>query len=67
MIKGGKLRSFGEIVKILGKERLCDLGFDISKEGKLTVQQAIMLNKVEEELPSASDIGKAMIWIFKKL
>ena len=39
------------IVEILGKEGL--------RKGKLMAQQAIMLNRVEEELPSASDIAEA--------
>ena len=47
-----------EILKILGKEGLQDLGFNISK-GKVTARQAAMLNKVEEEIPSASDVDKA--------
>ena len=34
-IRGGKLRSFGEKAKILSKEGLCELGFDIPS-GKLT-------------------------------
>ena len=59
MIRGGKLRSFGEIVMILRKERLCGLGFYISVEGKLTAQQAIMLNRVDEDLHSTSDLAKA--------
>ena len=42
----------------MGKNRLRDLGFDIPK-GKLTAQQAAMLNGAEEELPSESDITKA--------
>ena len=46
------------IADILGKNRLCNLGFDIPK-GKLTVRQAVMLNRVKEELPSMSDITKA--------
>ena len=45
-------------MKILAKERLQELGFDIPR-GKLMAQQAIMLNKVEEDLPSTSDIAKA--------
>ena len=45
-------------MKILGKEGLRDLGFNVSK-GKVTAQQAAMLNKVEEEIPSASDVDKA--------
>ena len=44
-------------MKILGKEGLRDLDFNIPK-GKVTSQQAAMLNKVEEEIPSASDVDK---------
>ena len=54
----GELRSVGKIAEILGKNRLRNLGFDIPK-GKLTAQQAVMLNRVKEELPSTSDITKA--------
>ena len=54
----GKPKSVGEIAEILGKNRLHNLCFDISK-GKLTAQQAEMLNRVKEELPSTSDITKA--------
>ena len=53
----GKLKSFGEIAEILGKNRLRNLDFDIPK-GKLTARQAVMLNRVKEELSSASDITK---------
>ena len=56
--KGGELRSVGAIAETLGKEGLCDLGSDIPIEGKVTARQAIMLNKVEEELPSTSDLAK---------
>ena len=56
--RGGELRSVGAIAEILGKEGLCDLGFDIPT-GKVTAQQAVKLNRVEEELPSASDVAKA--------
>ena len=45
------------LADILGKGGLRNLGFDIPK-GKVTVQQAIMLNKPAEELPSESDITK---------
>ena len=48
----------GAITEMLGKEGFSDLGFDITR-GKVTARQAVMLNKIEEELPSASDIGKA--------
>ena len=52
------LRSVGVIAEILGKKGLRDLGFDIPM-GKVTARQAVMLNRVEEELPSASDVSKA--------
>ena len=53
-----KLKSVGMLTDILGKNRLCRLGFNIPV-GNITAQQAVMLNKVQEELPSASDINKA--------
>ena len=53
----GKLKSVGMLADILGKNRLCRLGFNIPV-GKLTAQQAVMLNKAAEELPSESDITK---------
>ena len=43
---------------ILGKNRLHNLGFYVPKSG-LTVQQATILNRVEQELPSMSDVAKA--------
>ena len=42
---------------ILGKNRLCRLGFNIPV-GPITARQVIMVNKVAEELPSESDITK---------
>ena len=42
----------------MGKEGLRDLDFNIPK-GKITARQALMLNLVEEEMPSASDVDKA--------
>ena len=57
-VRGGKLRLVGTIVKILGKEGLRNLDFDIPK-GKLTARQVTVLNKIKEELPSASDVAKA--------
>ena len=51
----GKLKSVGMLVDILGKNRLCRLGFNIPV-GKVTARQAVMLNKAVEELPSESDI-----------
>ena len=43
----------------MGKEGHHELGLDIPKTSKLTAQWAIMLNRVEEELPSVSDVAKA--------
>ena len=43
---------------ILAKNRLCRLGFNIPV-GRITARQAVMLNKVAEELPSESDITGA--------
>ena len=54
----GKLNSVGMLADILGKNRLCRLGFN-KPVGKLTARQAVMLNKAAEELPSESDITKA--------
>ena len=51
----GKLKSVGMIADILGKNRLPRLGFNIPV-GKLTAQQAVMLNEAAEDLPSESDI-----------
>ena len=53
-----KLKSVGMIADILGKNRLCRLGFNIPVS-KVTTQQAVMLNKAAEELPSESDITGA--------
>ena len=52
----GKLRSAKEIKKILGRGRLHKLGFF---EEKVTAEQAVMLNRVEEELSSVSDVAIA--------
>ena len=46
------------IADILGKNRLCRLGFNIPV-GRITAWQAVMLNKAAEELPYESDITKA--------
>ena len=45
-------------MKILGKEGLRDLDFNIPKD-EVTSRQAVLLNKAEEELPSSSEIAKA--------
>ena len=57
-IRRRNLRLFCFIVEILGKEGLRNSGFDIPR-GKITARQAVMLNRVEEELPSITDIAKA--------
>ena len=54
----GKLKSVGMLVDILGKNRLRRLGFKVPV-GRITAQQAVMLNKAAEELPSESDITRA--------
>ena len=46
------------IADILGKNRLHRLDFNIPV-GHITAQQAVMLNKAAEELPSESDITRA--------
>ena len=53
----GVLKSVGMLADILGKGGLRNLGFDIPR-GKVTAQQAVMLKKAAEELPSESDITK---------
>ena len=53
----GKLKSVGMLADILGKNRLRRLGFNIPVDC-ITAWQAVMLNKVAEELPSESDIMK---------
>ena len=55
----GKLKSVGMLVDTLGRNRLCRLGFNIPV-GRITAHQAVMLNKAAEELPSESDITKAV-------
>ena len=52
-----KLKSVGVLLDILSKGGLRNLGFDIPR-CKLTAQQAVMLNKAAEELPSTSDVDK---------
>ena len=54
----GVLKSVGMLADIFGKGGLRNLGFDIPR-GKVTAQQAVMLNKAIEKLPSESDITRA--------
>ena len=51
----GKLRTFGRLKSILGKNKLRDLGFNVPKGP--TARQAVMLNKAKEELSSASVVA----------
>ena len=53
----GGLRTAGELERKLGKNRLREMGFKVSIG--ITTRQAAMLNKTEEELPSASAISRA--------
>ena len=46
-------------MEILVKEEFRELGLDIPKSSKLSAQQAVMLNRVEEELLSTSDVANA--------
>ena len=54
--RDGKLRLHKEIKKILRDSGLRDLDFNIPM--RVTAKQAAMLDKVEEEIPSASDVDK---------
>ena len=44
----GKIKSIGMLADILGKNRLCRLGFNIPV-GPITARQAVMLNKAAEK------------------
>ena len=59
MIKGGKLRKVGIIAETLGKEGLCNLGFNLPADSKVTARQAVALHKAGEEMSYMSDITKA--------
>ena len=58
MTKKGKRKLVGTIADILAKERLLQIGFDIPK-GPISPWEYVALNRLEEELPSASDLDKA--------
>ena len=57
LIKGGRLREVATIKRMLSARRLHALGFNIPMG--ITHQQATVLNRMEEELPSTFDIAKA--------
>ena len=54
----GKLKSVGMLADILGKNRFCRMGFNIPV-GRITAQQAVILGKAVEALPSESNITMA--------
>ena len=58
LTRKGHLKPYKSLIRILGKNRIYNLGFNVS-EWPLSRKQAVALNKVQEELPSASDITKA--------
>ena len=58
LTRGGRLKPYKPLIRILGKNRIYNLGFDIS-EWPLSRKHSVALNKAQEELPSASDITKA--------
>ena len=55
-MRKGCLKPYKTLIRIFGKNRIYNLGFDISEW--LSRKQAVALNKAQEELPSASDIDK---------
>ena len=57
LMRKGHLKPYKSLIRILGKNRIYNLGFDVS-EWPLSRKQAVAMNKAQEELPSASDITK---------
>ena len=57
LTRKGRLKPYESLIRILGKNRIYNLGFDIS-EWSLSRKQAVALNKAQEEMPSASEIAK---------
>ena len=58
LTRKGRLKPYKSLIRILGKNRIYNLGFKVS-EWPLTRKQAVDLSKAQGELPSASDITKA--------
>ena len=58
LMRKGRLKQYKSLTRILGKNRIYNLGFDVSEQ-PLSRKQAVAPNKAQEELPSASDITKA--------
>ena len=57
-MRKGRLKPYESLIRILSKNRIYNLGFDVS-EWPLSRKQAVALNKAQEELPSESDITGA--------
>ena len=57
-MRKGRLKPYKSLIRILRKNRICNLGFDVS-EWPLSRKQAVALNKAQEEMHSASDMDKA--------
>ena len=55
LTRKGHLKPYKSLIRILGKNKIYNLGFDIS-EWPLSRKQAVALNKAQDDLPSASDI-----------
>ena len=58
LMRKGRLKPYKSLIRILGKNRIYNLGFNVS-EWPLSRKQSVALNKAQEELPSAFDIIKA--------
>ena len=58
LTRKGRLKPYKSLIRILGKNRIYNLGFNVS-EWPLSRAQAVALNKAQEELPSASDVTRA--------
>ena len=57
-MRKGHLKPYKSLIRILGKNRIYNLGFNLS-EWPLSRAQAVALNIAQEELPSASGITGA--------
>ena len=58
LMRKGRLKPYKSLIRILGKNRIYNLVFDVF-EWALSRKQAVALNKAQEEMPSASDVDKA--------
>ena len=58
LMKKGVLLPAGDIAKILGKNRLRELGFNVPRDSKITAKEFILMN-ISEKIPSVSAIARA--------